>query len=144
MQLHRSPFASSVYENSMNVFYCSKSSEPSCKVPVSEADRAKSSTARWSVISAERHWCDWWEKSSCMWRLCTVQQFLLIRICFKIPLGGCVEPYKNCRVMSACFRFSIMTSSWSELAWVLRSVRRTMLRRLHFFPLNKTNKHSVT
>lgn len=80
----------------------------------------------------------------CMWRLCAVQQFLLIIICFKIPLGGCVEPYKNCRVMSACFRFSIMTSSWSELAWVLRSVRRTMLRRLNFFPLNKTNKHSVT
>lgn len=73
-------FAWSVYENSMNVFYCSKSSEPSCKVAVSEADRAKSCTARWRVISA-----DWYKKSFCMRCLCTAQQSLLIIYIYSNP-----------------------------------------------------------
>lgn len=45
------------------------------------------------------------------------------------------EPYKHCRVMPEFFRFPMIMSSWSELASVLRSVRRTMLRRSIFFPL---------
>lgn len=53
------------------------------------------------------------------------------------------EAYKNCRVMFAFFRFSMITSSCSELAGVLRSVRREMLTRSHFFPLEKIPKHSV-
>ena len=56
-------------------------------------------------------------------------------ICVKTTLV--YEAYKNCRVMSAFFRFSIITSSCSELASVFRSVRRAMLRRSHFFPLEK-------
>lgn len=63
---------------------------------------------------------------------------------FNIHLVNVSEPHKNCRVMSSCFRFSIITSSWSELAWVLRSVRRAMLRRSIFFPLKRHPKHSVT
>lgn len=55
------------------------------------------------------------------------------------------EPYKNCNVMPARFRFSIITSRWSELDWALRSVRRAMLRRSYFFPLKRENpRHNLS
>lgn len=68
--------------------------------------------------------------------LCTAIVITIFTL--KIHLVNVSEPYKNCRVMPACFRFSIITSRCSELAWVVRSVRRAMLRRSHFFPLKNT------
>lgn len=44
--------------------------------------------------------------------------------------------YKNCRVIPAFFRFSIITSSWSSDVCTCRSVNITTFRQLYFFPLH--------